>query len=108
MITNIMRAWRFSRSGFTLGCFEHRESAGGSPAHLRESSEPGHAWPSRHARNIGGQTRGDDQGIVAQALVTQEYGALGNINVGDLGHDDREMGLMLKDRAQWVGDITSR
>jgi hypothetical protein len=55
-----------------------------------------------------GGPRGNDQGIVAQAPVTQEYGALGDVNVGDLSHDDREMGRMLKDRAQRVGDITRR
>ena len=35
-----------------------------------------------------GGPRGRRSRYRVQALVTQEYGALGDVNVGDLGHDD--------------------
>ena len=50
----------------------------------------------------------ENQGIVCQATITQDDGAVGHIDIDHLGHDHSEVSIVREHRAQWIGNIARR
>ncbi len=94
------------RVGLGLGALEGQEDATPDRERVIEGLEPrGELLPLRMAEVAGAAAGGDDEIVVGQLAAGVHDPAAGQVEGGDLGHDDREIGPLAEERADRLGDV---